>query len=195
MEKGKQCISEDNFGPLDCMKEEAVYPESKRIGEMLSFAYYRQFGVPVKCARLFHVYGQGEEYNNGTFLSDFINNVTSDKDIIINGSGNEIRNLCHISDVIRAIFFILHKGNCGEAYNVGSEINNYSIKEWAYILQKAAAKTNHDVKVIIKNQDCSHGKIINEQVPCIEKLKQLGWKEQHIDVFPKFEEILSRKGE
>lgn len=186
-------ISEDNFGPLDCMKEETVYPESKRIGEMLSFAYYRQFGVPTKCARLFHVYGRGEEYNNGTFLSDFFNDIISDRDIVINGDGNEIRNLCYISDVVRALLFILHKGNCGEAYNVGSEFNNYSIKDWAYLLQKAAAETNHTVNIIIKNQGYSNGKILDKQIPYLEKLKQLGWKEQHVDALLNFKEMINFK--
>lgn len=60
-------IKEDAFGPLDCMKEASIYSESKRMGEMLCYAYYKEYELPVKSVRLFHVYGENEEYKNGTF--------------------------------------------------------------------------------------------------------------------------------
>ncbi len=183
-------IREDDFGNLDCMKEEAVYPESKRVGEMLIWAYNKQFGVPAMCARLFHVYGEGEEYDNGTFLSDFVNDVINDRDIVIKGSGSEVRNLCYISDVVRGIFFILHKGKHGEAYNVGSESNNYTIKECAQMLQVAAKEVGHEVTMVIKNEKYENGKVINVQIPCVEKLKLLGWKEEDVDVTLNFKKLL-----
>ncbi len=183
-------ISEEDFGALNCMKEEAVYPESKRVGEMMIWAYSKQFSVPAVCARLFHVYGEGEEYNNGTFLSDFINDVIANRDIIINGNGTEVRNLCYILDAVSGIFYILYKGKYGEAYNVGSELNNYSIRECAEILQKAAKETGREVGVVIKNTNCENGKIINMQIPCVEKLKLLGWEEQYTDVTLNFKKIL-----
>ena len=183
-------IREDDFGNLDCMKEEAVYPESKRVGEMLIWAYNKQFGVPAMCARLFHVYGEGEEYDNGTFLSDFVNDVINDRDIVIKGSGAEVRNLCYISDVVRGIFFILHKGKHGEAYNVGSELNNYTIKECAKMLQVAAKEVGHEVTMVIKNEKYENGKVINVQIPCVEKLKLLGWEEEDVDVTLNFKKLL-----
>lgn len=186
----KNVISEEDFGILDCMKEEAVYPESKRIGEMLAWAYFKQFGIKAKCVRLFHVYGEGEEYNNGTFLSDFVNDVIADRDIVVYGSGRELRNLCYISDVVNGIFFVLHKGKNGEAYNVGSEFNNYSIKEYAEMLQKSAKEAGHEIEVVIKNKNYENGKIINIQVPCVEKLKLLGWKEQYNDITLNFKKML-----
>lgn len=185
-----QKISEDDFGKLDCMKEEAIYPESKRMGEMLVWAYGKQFGVKAKCVRLFHVYGEGEEYNNGTFLSDFLNNVICNRDIVIKGNGKEIRNLCYIKDVVRAIFYVLHKGECGEAYNVGSEYNNYTIGEYAEMIQEVAKEMGREVDIIINNKEHADGKIIDVQVPSVEKLKLLGWEERYHDIMLNLRKVL-----
>ena len=187
-----QKISEKDFGKLDCMREEAIYPESKRMGEMLVWAYSKQFGVKAKCVRLFHVYGEGEEYNNGTFLSDFLNDVISNRDINIKGNGEEIRNLCYIKDVVRGIFCVLYRGNCGEAYNVGSEYNNYTIREYAEMIQRAAREMGREVGIAINNKEYINGKIIDVQVPCIEKLKLLGWKEEYQDTILNFKKMLEQ---
>lgn len=185
-----QKISEKDFGKLDCMREEAIYPESKRMGEMLVWAYSKQFGVKAKCVRLFHVYGEGEEYNNGTFLSDFLNDVISNRDIVIEGNGKEIRNLCYIKDVVRGIFYVLHRGNCGEAYNVGSECNNYTIREYAEMIQRVAKEMGSEVGIVINNKECMKGKIIDVQVPCIEKLKLIGWEEEYQNITLNFKKML-----
>lgn len=186
----EKLISEDNFGILNCMKEEAIYPESKRMGEMLVWAYARQYSVPAKCVRLFHVYGEGEEYNNGTFLSDFLKDIITDRDIVIKGDGSEVRNLCYIYDVVRGMFYVLHKGRAGEAYNVGSECNNYSIRDIAEIIIKAGKRVGRNKQVIVQNTDYINGKLINNQIPNVEKLKELGWRERYTNIESNFVDII-----
>lgn len=173
----KKYISENDFGKLNCMSAEAVYPESKRAGEMLAWAYSKQYHIPIKCVRLFHVYGEGEEYDNGTYLSDFLLDIIYNRDILIKGSGREIRNLCYITDVVRGILYVLHKGENGESYNVGSEKNNLSIKETAEILARISREVGRNCNVIVQNEEYTNGKIMDRQVPNVGKLKSLGWKE------------------
>lgn len=187
---GDELISEETFGILNCMKEETVYPESKRIGEMLAWAYAKQYSVPAKCVRLFHVYGEGEEYDNGTFLSDFMKDIIAGRDIVIKGDGSEVRNLCYIHDVVRAIFFVLHKGSVGEAYNIGSEYNNYSIRDIAEIIIKAGKRIGRNRKVIVQNGNYVNGKVITNQIPNVEKLKELGWREIYRDIENNFVNII-----
>ena len=183
-------IEENTFGPLNSMKAEAVYPESKRMGEMLCWAYNRQYHIPVKCVRLFHAYGKGEDYDNGTFLSDFFTDIIAGRNIHIKGSGEEIRNLCHISDVVRGIFYVLYKGEVGEAYNIASENVNYSIKEIAELLCRAAWKSGRKTRVVTENQEGVKNSLIKKQIPNVEKLKALGWKEERNDLEYNFEEII-----
>lgn len=187
---GENLISEDSFGVLNCMQEENVYPESKRMGEMLAWAYAKQYSVPAKCVRLFHVYGEGEEFDNGTFLSDFLNDIIIDRNIVIKGDGSEIRNLCYISDAVRGIFYVLHNGEEGEAYNIGSECHNYSIKDIAEMIVRLGNKLGRNKHVIIQNGNYANGKIINNQIPNIEKLKTLGWREIYINIENNFINIM-----
>lgn len=183
-------ISEKDFGGLDSMKDEAVYPESKRMGEMLVWAYSKQFGVKAKCVRLFHVYGEGEEYNNGTFLSEFFNAIISHKDIYINGNGKEVRNLCYIKDVVRGIFCVLSNGNSGEAYNIGSENNNYSIREYAEMIRLVAEELGHEIVIQVQNKGYAKDKLVDVQVPNIEKIKLLGWEEEYEDIKLNFKRMI-----
>lgn len=185
-----QTIVETSFGELDCMIDEAVYPESKRMGEALVKAYCKQYGVPAKCARLFHVYGEGETYDNGTFLSDFINDIINGRNIIIQGTGKEIRNLCYITDVVRGILLVLYKGNAGEAYNIASEKNNFSIKDIAKMLLHVSKKMGKQVDIILKNKQNINSSIIYRQVPNIERIIGLGWEEENPDLIKNFESLL-----
>lgn len=183
-------IKENTFGELDCMLDEAVYPESKRAGEALVQAYYKQYKVPTKIIRLFHVYGQGEKYDNGTFLSDFFNNISNNENIVIKGSGKEIRNLCHIHDVVNAILLVLHIGNAGEVYNVGSDKNNYSIREIADMLSEVSKSLGKSIEVKMDNNEGVDKSIIHKQIPDIHKLLALGWKEEKYNLKSNFREML-----
>lgn len=186
-------IGEETFGSLDCMKEEAIYPESKRIGETLVWAYSKQYLIPAKCVRLFHVYGEGEEHNNGTFLSDFLKDMIEDKDVVIKGDGSEIRNLCYIRDAVRGIFYVLQKGKIGEVYNVGSEYNNYSIKDIAEIVVRAGEKVGRKKKIIVQRMNYTNGKLTNKQIPDVRKIKGLGWKELYTNIEENFANIIKEE--
>lgn len=181
-------IREDIFGPLDCMEEAAVYPESKRMGEMLCRAYYKEYAVPAKCIRLFHVYGENEQYNNGTFLSDFMNDIMEGKNIVIQGTGNEMRNLLYITDAVNAILLVLYKGEAGQAYNAGSEVCNYSIKEIAELLCRIVTSFEKECSVVIKNK--AGDSIVEKQIPDVSKLKALGWKELRAEAEVNFREMI-----
>lgn len=183
-------ISEDSFGALDCMCGDAVYPESKRIGEMLCWSFFKEYGVPAKCVRFFHVYGENEQQNKGTFLSDFINHIIDNKNIIIKGNGQEIRNLCYIDDAVNAAFLVLHRGKSGEAYNVGSEANNYSIREIAELLCSITTSLGRECRVIIQNNDIPS--VVKNQIPDLRKIKSLGWREIRGDFEANMQEIIKK---
>jgi nucleoside-diphosphate-sugar epimerase len=46
-------ISESDFGPLDCLKISAIYPEAKRLAEATCSAYSSQYKLPIVIARPF----------------------------------------------------------------------------------------------------------------------------------------------
>lgn len=183
-------IAENDFGPLDSMQSASLYAESKRCGEMLCWSYAKQFGIPAKCVRLFHVYGEGEEHNNGTFLSSFFEDIKQRKNIVISGKGTEVRNLCYIQDVIRGILYVLHRGESGEAYNIGSDKNNFTIAETAVLLQELAKEEGIKLQVIIQGEDNPESNVVNRQVPDVTKLKSLGWMERENDIRQNMKKII-----
>lgn len=185
-----KAIAENDFGPLDSMQPATLYAESKRCGEMLCWSYAKQFEIPAKCVRLFHVYGEGEEYNNGTFLSSFFEDIRQRKNIVISGKGTEVRNLCYIQDVIRGILCVLHRGEPGEAYNIGSNKNNFTIAETAILLQELAEEEGIKLQVIIRGEDNHQSHVVNRQVPDLSKLKNLGWMERDNDIRQKLKKII-----
>ncbi|MFH1295053.1 MAG: NAD-dependent epimerase/dehydratase family protein, partial [bacterium] len=58
------------------------------------------------------------------------------KPIAIKGSGTDLRSDCYVSDAIEACFRIILAGREGEAYNVGSDLEEYTIKEMAAMLHQ-----------------------------------------------------------
>ena len=54
------------IGPRSC------YDESKRCAETLFFDYHRQFGLPIKVARIFNTYGPRMHPQDGRVVSNFI---------------------------------------------------------------------------------------------------------------------------
>ena len=191
--KSKTPIEENSIGFLNTNDLKAVYSQSKRTGELLALAYCKQYLIPAKIVRLFHVYGEKEELNNGTFLSDFLNDVLQKRNIEIEGDGSEIRNLCYVDDAIAGIFYALFKGVNGEAYNVGSHENNCTIKEIAEHLSNIAGGFGVDIQVVIKNKKKKTfgDKLINAQIPSTDKIAQLGWTEEYSNIQLALKKVVS----
>jgi len=168
-------MEESQSGGFDPMNYKNCYAESKRFSETLCSSYFKQYGIPVRSIRLFHVYGPGISLELGTFFSEFISNVIDNKDIELKSQGKEIRNLCYITDAISAFFIVLYKGIPGEAYNVGSEEGSITIKKFAYLLCEICKERNIQVKEFIgKQKDVNNNILV--QKPALEKIHQLGWQ-------------------
>ena len=50
-------ITEQNYGVVDPLNMRACYIESKRLGEQMCSAYFRQYGIKTKIVRISHTYG------------------------------------------------------------------------------------------------------------------------------------------
>lgn len=97
-------------------------------------AWSHQYGVPTKSVRIYHTYGPtcDPEHDERVF-SEFAGNIIHEHDIVIKSDGKSSRAFCYITDAIDAFFRILHKGQSGEAYNMGNSACLVSIRELAEI--------------------------------------------------------------
>ncbi|MBI2628998.1 NAD-dependent epimerase/dehydratase family protein [Candidatus Pacearchaeota archaeon] len=160
-------------GNVDCTEDRACYSESKRFAETLCMTFYRKYNVPVKILRILLAYGPGMR-DDGKVITDFFNKAIKEKKISFKDKGDALRSFCYISDTARAIFKVMFEGKSGEAYNIGSDLENIPIKS----LAAKIAKTLNNNTVIEFNLDVLPKKIYgaNNRHPDITKIRNLGFK-------------------
>lgn len=95
------------------------YGYHKRMVEELGRSYHASYGQPISVVRLFSVYGEGLRKQ---LLWDLCEKLaTGERDIVLGGSGAEMRDWHHVSDVVRLIRAILPVGEPRFAiYNGGA---------------------------------------------------------------------------
>ena len=96
------------------------YGAAKVAGEAYAAAYHRCYGVDVRIARMFSVYGTG--MNRFVIYDTFKKIVANPQQIEILGDGEQIRDYLFIDDVLEGIYTIMMNGQPGEDYNLASGI-------------------------------------------------------------------------
>lgn len=167
--------TESDFGPLSCTDLGNCYLESKRFGEMLSLAYFHQYGIPVLIVRPSITYGPGFDLDDKRSYADFVHALLQRKPIRLTSDGSAIRNFLYISDFIRGLLLVMGKAPAGAVFNIASP-SPISILELATRLNDAAlpeklgpvehVTTQHQAltRVNFKSTDAS-----------VERMYALGW--------------------
>lgn len=122
-----------NVSPLGLR---ACYSESKRLAETLCAIYYRKYNVPIKIVRPFIVYGPGLELKDRRVMADFMRSGINHKPIEMLSDGLDTRAYCYISDATTAFWRILFSDQNGEAFNVGSDEEEISIRDLAELVHE-----------------------------------------------------------
>lgn len=175
-------VEEKDYFPLNYLATENCYAEAKRAGEALCRAYWEQYGVPTKIVRISHTYGPGINLADGRVFSDFVDKICKNQNLVIKGSGNDVRPFCYITDAVVAFFLILLNGGNGEVYNMANNKETVTIRELAETLvNKAFPERNIRIEGKNLTQSMNSGKIkINT-----DKLMRLGWNPE-IDIIEGF---------
>jgi nucleoside-diphosphate-sugar epimerase len=118
-------------GNVSCTGPRACYDESKRYGETLCVNYARQHGLPIKVARPFNNYGPGLKITDKRVIPDFARDIFAGRDIVMLSDGSASRTFCYVADAVAGYYKILVKGRPGEAYNIGVETPEVSMRELA----------------------------------------------------------------
>jgi len=116
-------------GNVSCTGPRACYDESKRYGETLCVNYARQYGLPIKIVRPFNNFGPGLKITDGRVIPDLCRNVMSDRDVVLHSDGSPTRTFCYAADAIVGYFKALVHGHPAEAYNIGVEAPEISIRD------------------------------------------------------------------
>ena len=124
-------VAETDYGYLDPIEVRSSYPEAKRLAENLCVAYVREYGVPVKIARLTQTFGPGVRRGDRRVFAQFAEAILEKRDIVLHTEGRTARCYCDLDDAVAAILVLLEKGLDGEAYNVANPATYCTIREMA----------------------------------------------------------------
>ena len=91
---------EDYWGHVNPLGIRSCYDEGKRCAESLFMSYYREHGIPVKIIRIFNTYGSGADLMDQRVVMKMIVAALQNRDIPINGSGEQLRTFCWVEDVV-----------------------------------------------------------------------------------------------
>ncbi len=139
-------------GNVSSMGPRACYDESKRLGETLCYIFNKYYRLHTNIIRPFNIYGPGMGQKDYRIFPNFISNILNKKKLNIYGSGNQTRTYCYISDAMEGFIRVMCLGKSGNAYNIGNNKPEVSVKDIFKILKKM----NKDVKAKFINHPKSY---------------------------------------
>ena len=166
-------------GHVSCTGPRACYDESKRYGETLCVNFARQYDLPIKMVRPFNNYGPGLAITDGRVLSDFARDVLACQDIVMFSDGSPRRTFCYVADAVIGYYKVLVAGRRGEAYNIGVEAPELSIKELAERVARLARGVWGYTGKVVHQRSPEQDYLTdnpNRRCPCIAKARtELGY--------------------
>lgn len=170
-------VTEQMLGYIDLANPRSSYPEGKRTSECLCNAYYSEYGLPVKIARLAQTFGAGVSSEENRVFAQFAKSAVNKENIVLHTDGSSEGNYCYLADVISGLLFILLKGQDGETYNIVNEDLHMTIKQMAEFVAKNIAADKISVIFDIPEDIRKYGYPPTTKLNLSgEKLKKLGWK-------------------
>ena len=98
---------EDYWGNVNPVGIRSCYDEGKRCAETLFFDFHRQYGFPIKVARIFNTYGPKMHPDDGRVVSNFIVQALKNEPITIYGEGKQTRSFCYVDDLIQGLIALM----------------------------------------------------------------------------------------
>lgn len=136
---------ETYWGNVNPVGIRSCYDESKRFGEALLMAYYREYNVDIKIIRIFNTYGPRMRIDDGRVIPNFISQCLQNKPITIYGDGSQTRSFCYVDDLVEGIIKMMNSKERGPK-NLGNP-REFTILETAKLIKKM---TNSSSKLVFE---------------------------------------------
>ncbi|MBO4626720.1 MAG: NAD-dependent epimerase/dehydratase family protein [Lachnospiraceae bacterium] len=174
-EERQNPVTENVLGYIDVLNPRSSYSEGKRVSECLCAAFFNQYQVPVKIARLALTMGPGLPLTDNRVSMQFARSAIEGRDIVLHTKGQTVSNFCYVTDCIRGIFTVLLNGASGEAYNVCNDAETRTIREIAELVSAeiagGAIRVVYDIQ---QNNEFGYAPDVVLRL-CSDKLRKLGW--------------------
>ncbi len=156
----------------DPLRPRSPYSAAKASGDLLTLSYYTTYGLPVTITRASNNVGPYQHLEKVVPL--FTTNALEDKPLPVYGDGRQMRDYMWVMDHCEAIDLVLHQGQLGEVYNVGTghEIENLRMVE---ILLDTLGKPRSLVHFVEDRPGHDRRYAMD-----ISKIRALGWEPRHM---------------
>jgi dTDP-glucose 4,6-dehydratase len=155
----------------DPLHTRSPYSASKAGGDLMCIAYYTSFGVPVTITRGSNNIGPYQYPEKVVPL--FITNAIDDVPLPLYGDGRQMRDYQYVLDHCEGIDVVLHRGQVGEVYNVGTGVETENV-----VMTRAILNLLDKPHSLIQHVTDRPGHDRRYSLNC-DKLTALGWKSAH----------------
>lgn len=155
----------------DPVEPRSPYAASKASGDLMVLAYHITYDLPVTISRGSNNIGPYQYPEKVVPL--FATNAIDGEPLPVYGDGRQMREYQYVLDHCEAVDLVLHKGQVGEVYNIGTgeEMENLKMVEIlldelgapASLIRHVADRPGHDRRYSLN----------------IEKIRALGWRPRH----------------
>jgi len=128
-----QSLGEQRFSEDDPFRPRSPYAASKAGGELQCRVFVETYGMPVIVARPANNVGPRQYPEKAVPL--FITNALEDQPLPVYGQGLQVRDRLYVEDHCEALDLLLHRGEVGEAYNIGAGNERSNIEVAQTILE------------------------------------------------------------
>lgn len=164
-------IEKGKFTERSPIQPNSPYSASKASADLIVRAYFKTYNLPVLITRSSNDYGPYQHPEK--LIPLFITNLLEAKKLTLHGDGLAVRNWLYVLDNCEAIDLVLHKGEFGEVYNIGSNTEKTN-KEITNIILKELNKDSSWIKYV-KDRPGQDKRYALD----FTKIKKLGWKPKH----------------
>ncbi|KAL7948263.1 hypothetical protein V8C42DRAFT_313956 [Trichoderma barbatum] len=168
---------EDELQESSILAPTNPYAASKAAAEMMVHSYHKSFKLPTIIVRSNNVYGPHQYPEK--IISKFICLLNRGRPVVLHGDGSPTRRYLFAADAADAFDTILHKGQIGHVYNVGStdEISNLELCGKILSAMEIAHDTPEQFRKWVKY---THDRPFNDCRYAVDwsKLRNLGWEQK-----------------
>lgn len=155
----------------DPLQPRSPYAASKASADLMVQAYHITYGLPITITRGSNNIGPYQYPEKVVPL--FTTNAMDDKELPLYGDGRQKREYQFVRDHCEAVDLVLHRGNIGEVYNIGTgvEVENVEMVE---ILLETLGKPRELIRHVTDRAGHDRRYSLN-----IGKILALGWEPNH----------------
>ncbi len=164
-------VLEGSSVETDPLETRSPYSASKAGGDLMVLAYHASFGLNVTITRGSNNIGPYQYPEKVVPL--FVTNAIDDQPLPIYGDGTQMRDYQYVTDHCQGIDVVLHKGEAGEIYNLGTGVETRNI-DMAHMLLDYLHKPTDLIQYITDRPGHDRRYSLN-----VDKIKALGWVPEH----------------